>query len=134
MYALKPMCIPPVNLTFTFQSTHLKQTEPSSVQDNVDMADVDALTGSQENPCLLLTQAQVKAQTLSLRMKVQKKCLYLKEVQQWLKSADMADAEGLTGSERNPCLRLTQAQASAQTQTLDLKIPHAMDQPIHACL
>ena len=100
------------------------------------MADVDVLTGSRENPCLPLTQAQVKAQTLSLRMKVQKKFLYLKGVPQWLKSADMADAEGLTGLEKNPCLRLTQAQVSAQTQTLDLsmKIPHAMDQPIHACL
>ena len=70
------------------------------------MADVDGLTGSQENPCLRLTQAQVKVQTLSLRMKVLKKCLYLKGVPQWLKSADMADAEGLTSSERNPCLLL----------------------------
>ena len=104
------------------------------MQDNVDMADVDVLSGSRENPCLPLTRAQVKAQTLSLRMKVQKKFLYLKGVPQWLKSADMADAEGLTGSEKNPCLRLTQAQVSAQTQTLDLsmKIPHAMNQPIHA--
>ena len=57
-------------------------------------------------------------------------------VPQWLKSAEIADAEGLTGSERKPCLRLTQAQVSAQTQTLDLSmnISHAMDQPIHACL
>ena len=116
------MCIPPVNLTFTFQSTHLKQTEPFSVQDNVDMAVVDVLTGSQENPCLLLTQAQVKAQTLSLRMKVQKECLYLKGVQQWLKSANMADAEGLTGSRENPCLLLTQAQVKAQTLSLRMKV------------
>ena len=43
-------------------------------------------------------------------------------------SADMADAEGLTGSD------LTQAHVSAQTLDLSMKIPHAMDQPIHACL
>ena len=104
------------------------------MQDNVDIADLDVLTGSRENPCLLLTQAQVKVQTLSLRMKVQKKYLYLKGVPQWLKCADMADGEGLTGSERNPCLRLTQAQVSAQTLDLSMNIPHAMDQPIHACL
>ena len=92
------------------------------------MADVDVLTGSRGNPCLLLTQAQVKVQTLESKNESSEKELVPKRSTTMAESADMADAGGLTGSD------LTQAQVSAQTLDLSMKIPHAMDQPIHACL